>query len=273
MHEIVSFFNNKVEVESILLYSTSLFIIVSLILSLLTIQSRYSKIRIKNLEIKYNPVIENMLMAVLFMESDYEMVKDNPEFCILFKKKLFREQMIVSMINLHQNYGGIYAGKLEKFYSDSGLTQDSFFKLKEKKWEVRCKGIKELAELNVFYAFDELVKLINSENRTIAITAINACVKLDPIKGMIQLINHKHPIDDWTQLNIIDALKRGNIENVAGIEFLLTSENNSVVSLGLKIIQSFQMSYHIAFVEELIASTGSKSLKNEALKVVERLSH
>jgi hypothetical protein len=273
MNEIIAFYKNNLEVEAFLLYSTSLFIFISIMVFLLTIYSRYSKIRNQHTENEYIPIVENMLMTVLFMEGEYDSLKDNPEYIPLFKKRLPRELIVISIINLHQNYGGVYAEKLEKFYFDSSLVQDSFSKLRNRNWEIKCKGIKELSELNVLGAFDELLKLVDSENRAIQIIAINACIKLDPTRGIAHLAKHKHPIDIWSQLNIIDALKHGNIETVNGIELLLASENVTVVSLGLKIFQSFQLSYLISFVNELIVRTKVDSLKAEAERVVEKLSY
>ncbi|MDR6845947.1 hypothetical protein [Flavobacterium granuli] len=262
---------NYMEIESTLLYLTISFIVLSIFIFSLTIYSRYKKIRIEQLKAKYNPVIEDILMSVLFVDVDYETIKNNSENKILFLDKILREQMIVSIMNLHENYGGAYAGKLKKFYFESDLIQDSYAKFRSSKWEVKCKGIKELSEMNVSEVFDELASLTVSDNQTVAITAINACIKLDGTNGIIQLSKYIHHIDVWTQLNIIDALKLGDIDNVNGIELLLTSENDTIVSLGLKIIQSFRLSNFRPLVLEFVDQTKKATLKNEADNVAEIL--
>jgi hypothetical protein len=262
---------NYIEIESLLLYATFLFIIIAVFIFSLTIFSRNKKIRIERLQAKYNPIIENILMSVLFADAHYETIKNDSETEILFSNKILREQMIASIMNLHENYGGAYAGKLKEFYIESDLIRDSYVKFRNSKWELKCKGIKELSEMSVAEVFDELVGLTNSDNQTVAITAINACIKLDGTNGMIQLSKHVHHIDVWTQLNIIDALKRSDIDNVDGIELLLSSKNDTIVSLGLKIIQSFRLSNFRDSVLEFTDQSEKGTLKNEADKVAEIL--
>jgi len=261
------FYKYNIAIESILLYATLLFIGIAIFIFLLTIYSRSKKNRTELMIAKYNPIIEEILMSVLFADANYETIKSRSEIEVLF----LNEQMIVSIMNLHENYGGVYAGKLRKFYIESDLIQDSYAKFRNSKWEVKCKGIKELAEMNVSEVFDELVSYTNVDNQTVAITAINACIKLDGTNGIIQLSKHIHHIDVWTQLNIIDALKRSDIDNVDGIELLLNSENDTVVSLGLKIIQAFRLSNFRPSVLEFIDQTKQSTLKKEADKVSELL--
>lgn len=268
MDELRQLYTSKTWIEPFLVYSIVFFITVSIVFFVFIIFSRFIKIRNQKLENRYNLFIEKMLMQILFDDITYSTSK---EYGILNKNTLFRTQLMNLVINLHQNYEGNYAKKLEQFYFESKLRTDSFNKLKNRKWEIKCKGIKELAEMNVSNAFDVLVKISKSNNRILTITALNACVKLNGTNGIIHLIKHKYRFDNWTQLNIIDAIKQGNIEDTSGIELLLTSQNLSVVSLGLKIIQTLQLSQNTTFVQQLISNTASDSIRNEAYHVIKAL--
>ena len=271
MNDIWQLYKSKTWVEPLLVYSIAFFIITSIVFFMIIVFSRLKKIRNLKLENKYSVIIENILMEILFETTTFSVIKEDVYFQFFLKDKIFREQMMKSVINLHQNYEGIYAKKLQQFYYESNLMTDSFNKLKSNHWEIKCKGIKELAEMNVSKAFEIMVKISKSNNRILKITALNACVKLNGTNGIIHLIKHKYRFDAWTQLNIIDAIKQGDICDTNGIELLLTSQNKSVISLGLKIIQTMQLSQNIPFVQEVIDNTTSDSIRKEAQNVIKVL--
>jgi hypothetical protein len=160
---------------------------------------------------------------------------------------------------------------LENFYVDAGLINDSYKKLNNEEWQIKCKGIKELAEMNVNEAFGSLAKMSKSSNKILTIVAINACIKLNGSNGIRHLARHKHSFDLWTQLNILDAIKHGNPAQIQGLEYLLASKNNSVVSLGLKAISSFNLSEKVVFIHKLIDETTNDDILEEAKIVLNRL--
>lgn len=268
MEELWKFYYEKEWIKPFLLYSIYFFIFVSIGLFLSIIVMRRLKLRNQKLETRFTPIIEHILSKNLFDSAFFS------EFSVyekLFRNVVFRNLMMESILNLHQNYDGTYAENLENFYEDSGLINDSYKKLNNEEWQVKCKGINELAEMNVTEAFGALVKMSKSSNKTLTIVAINACIKLNGSNGIRHLARHKHSFDLWTQLNILDALKHGNLAQIQGLEYLLTSKNNSVVSLGLKAISSLNLSEKAPFVQELIDETNNEGIMAEAKIVLNRL--
>lgn len=268
MNDLWQIYQSKTWVEPFLVYSILIFVSLAILLFVLIMISRTRKIRNEKLTQEYDAIIEKSLFSVLFGDQDYKTVRKEEPFGSLIQKPLFRNHLLASIINLHQNYDGIYAKKLESFYFESNLINDSFDKLKNRHWEIKCKGIKELAEMNITKAFNSLVRISKSKHKTLRITALNACIKLNGTNGITHLIDHKDPIDIWTQLNILNTFKKGNIENTNGIEELLTSRNPTVVSLALKLIQTLYLSQKVSAIQHLIATTKSEVLKNEALAVM-----
>jgi hypothetical protein len=261
MEELWQYYKDKEWVTPFLLYCIYFFIFISLSLFTAIAIIRWNKIRNQKLEKRFTPIIEHILSQNLFESAFYS------EFSVyekLFKNSLFRSLMMESIINLHQNFDGTYSENLENFYLDSGLINDSYKKINSDQWQIKCKGIKELAEMNVEEAFGDLVKMSKSANKTLTIVAINACIKLNGSNGIRHLAKHKYKFDLWTQLNILDALKQGNLARIQGIEYLLTSENTSVVSLGLKAIASLNMSEKAQFVLDLISSNPNEDILKEA---------
>jgi hypothetical protein len=262
-------YKSKYWIEFFLVYSIIAFLLLSLFFLTYLIIIRLKKLKLQNIESENIPLIEKLMFSVIFDNARFETIKK--ENGIELKSVIFRNQLMESIINLHKNYEGIHQKKIETFYSESPLLNDSLKKLNDKRWELKCKGIEELSEMNIYEEYDSFIKLSESKNKILKITAIKGCIKLNETKGITHLINHKEVLDNWTQLNIIETIKSGNLEKIAGIELLLSSENESVVSLGLKIIQTLFLSQNEPFVQELIDSTNNLALKNEASKVMNYL--
>ncbi|QSW89299.1 MULTISPECIES: hypothetical protein [Flavobacterium] len=271
MAEIWELYKNSHWVVPFLTFSIYLFVLASFTLYLIIVWSRSRNIRRERLRKEYNIEIERLLSSVIFEDRTYSDFKEDKNFLVLFDTTFYREVVIESIINLHKNYEGVFAQKLEQFYKESGLIKDSFRKLKSLKWEVKCKGITELAEFNIIEAFDKIIIFAKARNKTLKITAINACIKLAGIKGIVHLTQHRDPIDDWTQVNIINAFKKHDIGDISGVELLLESQNTTVIALGLKLIKELKLTQKVPFVAQLAAQTPNLTIKYEAQNVLQTL--
>ena len=262
-------YKSKDWVEPFLIYSIVLFTVLGMILFLLVMLSRQKYQKEGRLKVEYREIAEKLLLTILFNDVHYADIIRQEPYNKLISAKLFRKVLMKSVINLHHNYEGAYAAKLERFYSDSGLMADSFKKLKNRRWEVKGKAITELAEMNVENAFGILMSLSQSRNNILKATALNACIKLNGTNGILHLTSHPDPIDEWTQINIINALKKRDIEDTQGIELLLESKNSTVIRLGLKIISTLHLSNKAGFISQLIENAPSNAIKFEAQAVME----
>ncbi|WP_281234021.1 hypothetical protein [Flavobacterium gelatinilyticum] len=271
MEELWEIYRNGHWVIPFLLFCIYSFVSASFILYLVIVGSRNKKIRREKKRAEYAVLIEKIMFSVVFEDFRFAALKEDKNFLVLFDTFFFREVMTESVINLHKNYEGVYAQKLEQFYKESGLIKDSFKKLKSYKWEVKCKGITELAEFNIHDAFDEIIQFSKARNKTLKITAINACIKLEGTKGIVHLTEHPDPIDDWTQLNIISAFKKHDIGDTKGVELLLESQNTTVIALGLKLIKELKLTQKVPYVAQLAARTPNTVIKYEAQNVLQTL--
>lgn len=252
--------------------SIILFITVSFVLYLLIVDSRNKKIKREKLKIEYSLIIEKLMFSVVFQDLLFSAIKEDKEYSILFKNPFFRKVIMESIIDLHKNYEGVYTQKIELFYKDSGLINDSFKKLKNLKWEIKCKGITELAEMNITEAVDEIIAMPSkTRKKTLKITAVNACIKLAGTRSIERLTKYRYPIDDWTQINIINAFKNYDVGDIEGIELLLDSQNATVVSLGLKIIKELKLTQKLSYVEQLADNAPNVLIQYEAQSVLQAL--
>ncbi|MDQ6469855.1 hypothetical protein RB619_04295 [Flavobacterium sp. LHD-80] len=254
-----------------LIFSISLFVGASFLLYLIIIWSRNKKIKRTRLKSEYSLLIEKMMSAVVFEDVLFSALKEDKETGLLFKKAFFRETVTETIINLHKNYDGVYAQKIEQFYKDSGLINDSFKKLKDLRWEIKCKGITELSEFNISEAFEKIITLSKKKKKTLKITAINAGIKLAGTKGIVNLVEHPDPIDDWTQVNIISAFKKHDIGDTKGVELLLESKNTTVIALGLKLIKELKLTQKVKYVAQLVDRAPNTAIKYEAQNVLQSL--
>lgn len=258
-------------VQLFLIMSIGIFILTSFIFYLITVSSRSKKIKRDKRLIEYNKTIEKLLFSVVFQDIPFSEVNKEKNFNKLFRNTFFREVMIDSIMNLHKNYEGDFAEKLEQFYKDSGLIKDSFKKLRSLRWEVKCKGITELSEINCADAFDKIIKASEGGNKVLKITAVNAAIKLGGTKSLPYLTKHPYPIDEWTQINIIHAFKKHDIGDSKGVELLLESQNTTVIALGLKLIKELKLTQKIPYLTKLVANAPNTLIKYEAQNVLEQL--
>lgn len=271
MTKIWELYNSDRWIESFLILSISMFIGAAFVLYILIIRSRSKNIKKEKLRIKYSSLIEKLMFSIVFQDIPFSTIKEDHDYKILSKNTFSREVTMESVIDLHKNYDGVYAQKLEYFYKESGLINDSLKRLKSLKWEIKCKGITELAEMNVTESFDSIITLSKARNKTLKITALNACIKLAGTKGIIHLTEYPYPIDEWTQINIISAFKKHDIGDTKGVELLLESQNTTVISLGLKLIKELKLTQKVSYVAQLADRATNTVIKYQAQNVLQNL--
>ena len=254
-----------------LIFSIYLFIGASFLLYVVIIWSRNKNISREKRRIEYSAAIEELMAAVVFEDMTFATIQKERSLDLFLNNAFFREVVMETILNLHKNYDGVYAQKLEQLYKDSGLINDSFKKLRNFRWEVKCKGITELAEFNINDAFENIIIFSKARKKTLKIVAINACIKLGGTKGIVHLTEHPDPIDDWTQLNIIGAFKKHDIGDTKGVELLLGSKNTTVITLGLKLIKELKLTQKVPYVAELVDRAPNSLIKYEAQNVLQTL--
>ncbi|MHC0440222.1 hypothetical protein [Flavobacterium sp. 3-210] len=271
MKKVLELYEKGDWVVPFLIFSIYLFIGASFVLYLVIVWSRNKNIKREKRRIEYSEFIEKLMSAVVFENVTFSVINEDKNSIALFKKAFFREVVMETIINLHKNYDGVFAQKLEQFYQDSGLIKDSFKKLRNFRWEVKCKGITELAEFNINEAFETIITFSKARKKTLKITSINACIKLAGTKGIVHLAEHTDPIDDWMQLNIIGAFKKHDIGDTKGVELLLESKNTTVITLGLKLIKELKLTQKLPYVSQLIDHAPNTLIQYEAQNVLQTL--
>lgn len=209
------------------------------LLLILLSRRRYIK-RAKQNEF-YLPVIDKMLSGFLFEEKSLEEILQSEDFLAYSGKKAFDLQLLRSVVQLHIAYAGTYARRLEEFYAATNLKDLSIKKLKSQSWKKKCKGIRELSEMNLESSYALLYRHIDSGNAVLRMEALTGLVRLKGFDGLKLLSDYKRQLNDWTQINMLHVLKDARSAEQADLNFLLNAPNESLVVLGLRVIEKFEL--------------------------------
>lgn len=241
----------KVMVSMVLLFITIAFtVLVSVFTSRLIKSNR--AFQTKSLQKKY----EELLMEVLFTEEEDLMSETSPVNNPLLKNSLNnpfnRRVLITEIIRLHKNFSGNFAQNLEKFYLQLGLEQDSFKKLKSKRWYIKAQGISELAEMNVSSAAPAIEKYIEHTSELVRLGAQLAILKLSE-ENILGFLDHiKTPLTDWHQLNLQQILSHKDRDKIPEFSRWLHSENNSIVEFSVKMVGLYNQVSAIPLLVQLL---------------------
>lgn len=228
-----------------------LFFSLSLLFLILLLISRLRKIGNQKKTAFYKQLADNVVFSVLFADKSYADLLLDAEYVENSKNEFFRLLLLDSLITLHRAYSGTYSQKIELFYTESGLIQETYKKLKSRKWSVKCEAIIELAEMNIVDSHPLIQKYVVAKNLTLRQEAIVALVKLRGLGGLSFLANYDEMLSDWMQLNLMAVIKNNfpATEEPFYNKFLLSS-NNSVALFG-KRLKAFYEQTNEPFMEEL----------------------
>ena len=206
-----------------------------LFLTLLSI-SRLTKISRLKKRAYYDTLAGSFMFAIIFENKDYTILLKEKEYGMVFNDRLFRLCLLDTVIKLHKNYTGEFAKKIELFYHDSGIIQETYKKLNHYRWALKCEAIRELAEMNVTSAYALITKYVNDKNLILRQEAIIGIIKLIGLKGLNFLVDYKEFLTDWLQLNLLAIIKNNfPITAEPYYDDFIASANPSVILFGKRL--------------------------------------
>ena len=262
---------NELPLRYVLLYSIYLFMACGIFFFILLLISRLKKINEKKQLEKYTAIIDRLFYSVLFGNTPVHNILEAKKYRSIFKDKKFRNMLVQNVTQLHLNYTGPPRDKLEEFYRKSGLINISFEKLKSKHWEKKCEGIRELTRLNVKEAFYDTYMCMWHPHDTLKLEALLGLIRLEGVDGLGIIHDYPDTINDWIQLNLLYEIDKSDYTAVKSFTDLLTSKNESVVVLGLRLSAKFNQIENLATIRELQASSLSESIKTAAAQALDKL--
>ncbi|MCL9805286.1 hypothetical protein NAT51_07125 [Flavobacterium amniphilum] len=164
--------------------------------------------------------------------------------------KLVKKITIKSINSLHRNYTGELKQKLELFYIESGLVNYSLKKINSLNWAKVVEAIRDLSNLNYQPAYETIATKLDHRKKLVQKEAFIGVILLRGLDELIKFRNIDIYVDDWTQSNILYVVKRDKMNAPEDIGLALESNNESIVLLGARIIQYFQLWQYIPNLEK-----------------------
>lgn len=213
-----------------------LFFLLALLFLTLLVISRLKKLRRLKKQKTYDFLIGYFLFSIIFEDKLFEELSLEKEYSAIINDSFFKSRLLDAVIKLHKSYTGEVAKKIEEFYFDSSLINETYRKLEHGAWSVKCEAIRELAEMNVTSSYSLIANYVSASNLTLRQEAITAIIKLIGLKGLSFLNDYNELLTDWIQLNLISIIKH-NFPSTDEPYYnsFIASENASVALFGRRL--------------------------------------
>lgn len=216
--------------------------------------------RISELNEKY----QSILLQFLEDETDNEEIKT--EIQQIANSYINRVILINQIIDLSINLKGEKAVKLRDLFYELNLKKDALSKLKNRAWEVRVKGFRECAFMDITEGTPIIEKNLHSFNDIVRSEAQLALVWLRKEDPFAFLENLKRPFSIWEQNVVYENIIYHNL-NIPDFERWLYVDNQSVVKFSLKMIRLFQQYYSWKKVSDFLKH-GDEKIRAIAVKTL-----
>lgn len=248
-----------------------MFVIAFAVFFILTYVARYRRIKKVNLKAIYQKEIDEILFSFLFDENVTVEMASETFKNQNGKKKLFKKITIKSINAIHRNYTGELKEKIEAFYVKSDLVRYSLKKVNSPNWAKTIEAIRDLSNLNYQPAYDVIASKLKHSKKMVRKEAFVGVILLKGLDELVKLKDCPIYIDDWTQSNVLYVVKRDRMTAPENIELLLSSQNETIVLLGARIIQYFQLLQHISILEDYIQKNQNSKLINKLASINNQL--
>ncbi len=233
---------------------TLIFVLIILILLGVVLSSRIYKtsraIRREELQEKYQQVFRVLLFDDKSSGDDIIKYFDPGDL----KDKFNRETIKNELIHLHENFRGETAERLEEIYQALKFHKDSIHKLKNKRWYIVAKGMRELALMNVKEALPDVNGYINNKNEILRMEARIAIMKLSDKDPLSFLSREVTVLSGWDTANIYSMLTKMEEKLIPDFSNWLDSPNKSVVLFCIQMIGTFRQQESLNKLLELLKS-------------------
>ena len=238
----------------VLLAITLIFILIILILLGVVLSSRIYKtgraIKKEELRNKYQKIFRVLLFDERTNVEDITSFFDSVDL----NEKFSRETIIEEIIHLHENFTGEAAERLEDIFMSLNFQNDSIQKLKDKRWYIVAKGMKELALMNVKQALPVVSGFINNKNEILRMESRIAIMKLSETDPLSFLSREIAPLSGWDTANIYSMLSKMPEKMIPNFSTWLNSSNKDVVLFCIQMIGTYRQQDSAGKLLELLKS-------------------
>ena len=238
----------------VLLAVALIFLLIVFILLGVVLSSRIYKtarvIKKEELQIKYQKIFRELLFEERQEVSDIKNYFDATDL----KEQFNRETIMYEIIHLHENFTGETAERLEEIFTSLNFHVDAIQKLKDKRWYVIAKGLRELALMNVKQSLTIVSGFINNKNEILRMEARIAIMKLSDKEPLSFLSMEATYLSAWDTANIYSMLTKMPEKLIPDFSIWLDSKNKSVVLFCIQLIGTYRQQESIHKLLALLKS-------------------
>jgi hypothetical protein len=214
------------------------------------------------------PMISQYLFYPQDKEADPEAAfKSMQEFRAKLNTPTDRALLTELLMELVQDVSGEARRRLLDLYQDLGLQEDAYRKLKSRNWEKVSQGILELSQMQVTQAYYLIRRFVNDSRSILRKQAQQAMVGLSEEGIGYFMDTARHPVSDWQQMELMEILRRKDRFRPPNFKNWLTSENDDIVLLSLRLIRTYHQINAAEPVMDHLRHT-SKEIRMAALKCI-----
>jgi hypothetical protein len=231
---------------------TAMLLLLGLLLSIVVFMLIYL-LSIRNTEKRksgWNKIARHLVSTAIFFEEDgRDPGGATPDSRKWIHTPGFRECLIDEMVTAKKNLTGDAAANIVRLYRLLRLEEDSKQKLSSLKWDIKARGIQELAWMEQKDQLSRIYRHTNNRNEFIRMEAQLAIVQFYGMEGLRFLDVVSEPISEWQQIKLLAHLPRKAGEPLKKIRGWLQSANPSVIAFSLKLVaihHQFELHDHVA---------------------------
>lgn len=238
------YFNGSPLIIQVAWMISGLFIIIIVPLTLYLKYLRSHLRKKERITTEYESKYESLLIRYLYSGDEEQEISPEQQVIIdelkdtatdLFKRKI----LIAVLLKLKNEVSGEIDESIQKLYFQTGLINYTLSQLKDKKWYIIAKVIRELKQFKVTEAHDEVIVHINHPRREVRKEMQLYMVNLFYFEGLNFLDLLETQLSEWDQIQLLEVLQRLENQNITNIKSWLDSPNDSVVIFSLKLAKTY----------------------------------
>lgn len=201
-------------------------------------QKKIQKIREENLmlllEYMSNPAREREIEATLEVRS---------------RNKLKRTMLVNEIIEMSKNLQDSALERIKNVYLNLRLDRESSRKIASLNWNIKVKGFKEMAFMNLRDKKDQIVNCLHSRNSILRSEAQLALIRINDNQSFDFLDHLERPFTEWEQINAHELIM---VHNLTAPDFSrwLNSSNSSIVVFCIKMIRLLNQRQNLPLIVE-----------------------
>jgi len=205
------------------------------ILLFLVFGGRRNKIKWESRRQKMQPILQKQFYSLLFEDLSDELWKERMAPMKQLKGKQ-KKWALEILLQLKRQYTGFCGERMVKIFEDSGWKHQFMEQLQQSNWHEKSKAIRTLAEMDQLDEYSNIQPFLIHENDMVRDESAVAMIRLKGFRAILDLQKMEGKLSEWSQIQIIQALKTQEEQEKKWIYPLVVNSNPSLKQLGQRLL-------------------------------------